>query len=372
MSVYHRRVSKLIGLIAVVLLLLGGSTNTAQEGDWTNINGTVRYNGTPVCAMVLANGQYMFTCGDSLGLFDLEVPLDGNGQITVYAFCSGMAPFKQIIYPADGENMQIELERDDGGRGMGVTYTLDAINTTWARLSGEFSYNGTPLCAMALANGQYMFTCSGDGSFSLDVPLDSNGGVTFYGFCSGFAPYKYVFTSDEISFDENTDGDDYFIAEGDCNDLDRCTYPGATEICGDGIDQDCNGSDLACIGSPGVPTGIYGGTTDENDPIIIAVSGNGHVITDFVIWIEMSVGMGTCTAPFTTSECVVEITGSSFEVDVSYFNVFTTVRGSFNGTTVSGGYDGYSGSFSIICGNYFIIGTGTLFGDGTWEAEILP
>jgi len=54
-----------------------------------------------------------------------------------------------------------------------------------------------------------------------------------------------------IPGDPNTSDDDYdgyTEVQGDCNDEDVAVYPGASEICGDGVDQDCNGSDLTCIG----------------------------------------------------------------------------------------------------------------------------
>ena len=47
-------------------------------------------DGTPICAMVLANGQYMFSCDGEGGAYDLGVPLDANGQITFFSFADGL------------------------------------------------------------------------------------------------------------------------------------------------------------------------------------------------------------------------------------------------------------------------------------------
>jgi hypothetical protein len=52
------------------------------------------------------------------------------------------------------------------------------------------------------------------------------------------------------------DGDGYSVAQGDCDDTNPMVHPGMAEICGDGLDNDCdgvadrtndaNGNDIAC------------------------------------------------------------------------------------------------------------------------------
>ncbi|MEK7705821.1 MAG: MopE-related protein [Myxococcota bacterium] len=70
--------------------------------------------------------------------------------------------------------------------------------------------------------------------------------------------------------DGDSDGyDDALCGGDDCNDAASTVHPGATETCGDGIDQDCSGLDLACAAdttapvlSSGLPMGtLAGGTT---------------------------------------------------------------------------------------------------------------
>ena len=46
--------------------------------------------------------------------------------------------------------------------------------------------------------------------------------------------------------DQDLDGDGFTTDQGDCDDHNAAIHPGAIDICGDSIDQDCSGGDLPC------------------------------------------------------------------------------------------------------------------------------
>lgn len=58
-----------------------------------------------------------------------------------------------------------------------------------------------------------------------------------------------------ICYTPDRDGDGFYSyvdGGGDCDDSSSLVYPGASDACGDGIDQDCDGSDAACGPESGI------------------------------------------------------------------------------------------------------------------------
>jgi len=341
-----------------LFLVTTGSASSAVTG-WAPLNGKVSFNGDPVCAMVLANGQYAFSCSGD-GSFSFNVPLDSNGQITVQTYCSGRAPYRITIDPNQAIGMSIALTNTESDNLLDIDATLQAQSMSRCNLSGTVSSNGQPVCAMVLANGQYMFTCSGNGGFNLDVPFDENGQITLYSFCSGRQPYRYDYTSDQINMMADSDSDGYTIAEGDCDDLDPDLNPGSIEYCGDGIDQDCDGSDLPCTIKEGFD-GSWSGETSQQHPVGFTVSDNKIMTFSYTVYIPGIVTMSS------------EISGTPFLEEIDSQNEFSISSNYSYGSYwhLQNGDVTFNGEFtsdSTCIGTFFIDDPSGII-TGTWRAR---
>ncbi len=86
-------------------------------------------------------------------------------------------------------------------------------------------------------NSSFVGNCSGCHNDSAAYSAARSGDWSF--FCSQVDPN-----------DVDDDNDGFTENQGDCNDNNRSINPDATEICGDGIDQDCSGMDMNCPTDP--------------------------------------------------------------------------------------------------------------------------
>ncbi|MCP4351546.1 MAG: hypothetical protein GY795_39270 [Desulfobacterales bacterium] len=148
--------------------------SVAYAADWVSVSGQVKtQDGTLLCAMVLANGQHMFTCADE-GEYNMSVPLNDDDQIIFYAFCEGFMPFKQIL---DRDQNQFDVTMSVCGSP--VTDTCENIEGAWS------DYVTGSITITVLENTQ---TDSTDSVRTVSVGQDECN--TEWDFSDSGAPYK--------------------------------------------------------------------------------------------------------------------------------------------------------------------------------------
>jgi uncharacterized protein (TIGR02145 family) len=109
--------------------------------------------------------------------------------------------------------------------------------------------------------------CNGFIDCYIDTDNDNFGSISVVANC--YVALKGIAIKNGACGSSSTDG--YDDTKTDCNDVNNTIFQGAEEICGDGIDQDCNGSDLACpeeIDNDADGYKISQGDCNDNDPAI--------------------------------------------------------------------------------------------------------
>jgi parallel beta-helix repeat protein len=162
-----------------------------------DLSGTIKTaDETDICAMVLASGQYTFSC-NPVGLFSLSGLLrqtDGTVKRQIYAH--GFMPKIDTLRGSTTEAVTMAHS------GVCPNYNIPydpgfhpGSAGKWIDIAGKvlLQYTDTPICAMVLANGQYMFSCDGSGSYALNIPLDNNGQFKLQVYADGFAPVTQTF-----------------------------------------------------------------------------------------------------------------------------------------------------------------------------------
>jgi len=184
-----------------------GNSSPEVEAGWVNVGGNIGFDGVPLSALVLINGQTQFS-NEANGRYDMEVPVDDKGMIKVQVFVDGFAPFSQIVTSDEAGAFPVAMVRDEGSAALDVSAAyVPSATEGWFIVSGSVTAGGVPACALVLANGQSMFSCGGSGEYSLEVPADQDDNVTLMVFAAGFKPFSVISAQPEEPHTEsNTPG----------------------------------------------------------------------------------------------------------------------------------------------------------------------
>ena len=156
----------------------------------------------------------MFSCNPK-GPFSLaDLPREADGTVKRQVYVDGFFPNVETL--TDSTDDTVTMTRagtcpdyntfpepgvypDSEGKRIDVSGTVLLQNSD------------IPVCAMALGNGQFGFTCDGTGTYSANIPLDANGQYKLQVYAQGFAPMVQ-------RFDEFTPNNDVRLARSaECN-----------------------------------------------------------------------------------------------------------------------------------------------------------
>jgi hypothetical protein len=174
-----------------------GDTPPPPSDGPVTLSGAVELgDGTPLCSIVLASGQFMFTC-EPVGPFSLtNLPREPDGTVIRQVYVDGAFPSVDVLPGSTTGTVVMKVAGTCPTYNPPTDPSIFPISAgKWISISGNVLDRDTetPLCAMVLANGQYVFSCDGSGSYALEFPLDGNGQYQLQVYADGFAPTLQTF-----------------------------------------------------------------------------------------------------------------------------------------------------------------------------------
>jgi len=194
---FEQWVGRSVGFVKFIQDVDGASTTnellTSSFIDTpVDLSGTVKTaDGTDICSMVLASGQFMFSCNPP-GVFSLaDLPRENDGTAKRQIYADGFFPEIDILTGSSDD--AVVMTRSGTCPSYNTPYDPGVFPDSAGKridISGSVLLQDTqtPICAMVLANGQFMFSCDGTGSYALNIPLDTNGQFKLQVYADGFAP----------------------------------------------------------------------------------------------------------------------------------------------------------------------------------------
>ena len=254
---------------------------TGDDGDCDDFDADVN----PAATEVL---------GDSIDN-DCDGTVDGGGSTAYTDLSSWSADAGITVQTVDFEDLSVgdTVSTDYADLGLTVDSSLlvassvdgaapndsqgaQALSTT-VTLSFE---EVQPAVAFQVLDGKGSFTLTGSvgGStlYTDTLTLSEEGRSSFHGYVYDYGvdtleisgPSGDTWGLDDIAFSElgldDADGDGLTEADGDCDDSDATTYPGATETWYDGVDSDCGGDSDYDADGDGYDTGDDCDDTDSS------------------------------------------------------------------------------------------------------------